>query len=218
MLDATEHVHELNGQAAELMSDIVQRRGQLKILDCELRIHSSDSAGIEGVTRVQVIHPDPSFKQALLKECFPDAYEEFLTREKLSCSFRFDTKPSVSAFPELQSRVREAEDLVPDINLEAFRDCMLEREAAVEELHGRYLELRSELSAEEGKLLPIELELRDLCSVNEGIAGVCSYRRAISKQLDVKGVHRAHPEAYSACLEQAPPHLRFSVVGSRDYA
>ena len=95
---------------------------------------------------------------------------------------------------------------------------MLERDAAVGELHGRYLELRSELSADEGRLLTIELELRDLCGVNEGIAGVCTYRRAISKHLDVKGVHRAHPEIYSACLAQAPPHLRFSVVESRDYA
>ena len=217
MLDPTEHVRELSGQASELMSDIVQRRGQLKILECQLRVLSSDSAGIEGITRVRIIHPDLSFKQALLKERFPDIYEEFLTREKLSCSFNFEAMPRITAFPALQSHMREARDRVPDINPGAFRDCMLEREAAVEELHGRYLELRSKLSADEGGLLTIELELRDLCGVNEGITGVCSYSRALSTHLDARGVHRAHPEIYSACLDQTPPHLRFSVVESRDY-
>ena len=218
ILDPTERMQRLHEQALELLSGVVQRGGEIDLVACELRALTSDSMGIEGVTRVRVTHPDSSFRQALLRERFSNIYEEFLTREKLGCGFQFVGKPRINEFPELRLRIAEARARIRDIAPEALGESTIERRPASEELHDRYLGLRSELTAEEGRLLPIELELRNLCGENEGIAGVCSYRRAISKRLDTRRLHRAHPDIHASCLVQAPANLRFSIVESRGYA
>ncbi len=218
ILDPTDRVRELHPQALELLSDIVQNRGKLQLAEYGLRSLTGDSLGVLGITRAQVIDPRPSFKQALLKERFSDVYEQFLTRDGFNCSFRFEAAPRITAFPDLRARMKDARATAPNLSPVDIRDEIRERDASAVELHNECLELRSELSSKEGEILLIELELRDLCGENEGFARVCSYKRTITRLLDVKALRQARPEVYSACLEKTPAHVRFSVVESRSYA
>ena len=164
---------------------------------------------------------DPSrrFSAGELKARHPDVHAQYCTIEELGCSFSFTNKPRINAYPEVQEALKAAKDAVVEVDVDEVQlDKHLPRDEETTNLHGDYLRLKGQLAEIEGDLVRYELDLRHICGENEGVEGICSYKRIPKKKFDDKAFQSEHPEFWEECHVDRPAQRRIKVLASRDYA
>jgi hypothetical protein len=181
-----------------------------------LRAITGLTAGIEGITQVSTTRPAVRFQANEFRETYGEIYQRYLTVDRLVCGFQFDGKPRVTAYPELHDAVKESKESVPELTSD-FTEEKTARTTNAASLHDHYLKKTEEAARIKFELLRVQLELRDFCGENEGIEGVCRYRREITQDLDKESLQRAHPEEYESCVREVQSKPRFKIMESRAY-
>lgn len=216
LLAPSDSIVELHASAQALLAEQVQNKLRLDHLENQLRSITGITAGIEGVTQVSSTRPGARFQAKEFRETYGDIYQRYLTVDRLVCGFQFEGKPRVTSYPELHEAVKESKEAVPELTSE-FSEEAIARTSDAASLHDRYLKETEEAARIKSELVLLQLELRDLCGENEGIEGVCHYRREITQDLDRDALQRAHPEEYESCVREVQSKPRFKIMESRAY-
>jgi hypothetical protein len=208
----------LHAEALRLLREITPREAELDAIASALRARTGASAGIEGVTRQWRIEPARVFREAVLRERFPEVHQAYRRLEDLECRFQVEGRPTIRDFPEVQARRNAARAAVPEVDPADWEPAPHRRSAQDEALHATWLRLQADLSLLVGELHLVELRLRDRCGEHAGIEGVCRYERTPVLKLDRAALRAERPEVIAACTTERPAHLRFALLGARSYA
>ena len=101
----------------------------------------------------------------------------------------------------------------------AVSDSLVNRDASVETLHQRWLELY-EKEAEEGIMAEYySLKIQHSCADNSEINGVCKWKREVQEKtsLDTTSLKENEPELYAKYMVSKPDKSRFTVTKYRSY-
>lgn len=141
------------------------------------------------------------FNEKLFESKYPDLYKQY-SNSKTSISGRFTVAKAKSWPSTLDVVSPELDDLITD-----FTE-MLEIDVIDEELefqiHDRYLEIVAFHKYAEWEMEKAEIALRNLTGLNEGIEGLCTWKRTESTKvtLDKKSLKANEPEKYASCEER----------------
>jgi hypothetical protein len=218
-IPATAEANRLHSEMKPLYVEHLKATTRQKACKSLLVAMLGNAGGINGVARVMVTKPSASFKVYDFKREMPDLYREFLIKPSHRCSFKLLEMPTLKDFPalkdDLDAAKLEVQKIAPgDVVLERIVD----RSAKVEALHSEYLELEMEKTRLEAEMLRYGLALRQLCGLNAGIEGVCSYKRDVTMAFDKDALEEQRPDLYQSYLRTGKPTRRVSVFTSRGYA
>jgi len=217
VIEANNNTRALHEKIVILLGDEVEATGLFKALEYRLRSVTGPAVGIKGVTEVTTTKAGRVFDIANFKKAEPDLYARYCLTNGLSCSFSFLGRPRINTYPEVQAALKKAKSTVVKIAVEEVTEDMLDRSDEVEKLHTEYLDLKAKLAGIQGDLIRHELELRYVCGENEGINGICTYRREIEKKFDKEAFKNDCPDLWDKFQIDRTSSLRFKVLPYRDY-
>jgi len=217
VIEANNDTRALHKEIVTLLGDEVETNGLFKALEYKLRSVTGTAAGIRGVTEVTTTKAGRVFNIANFKKAEPDLYTRYCLINELGCSFSFLGKPKINTYPEVQAALKRAESTVVKVAVEDVTAGMLDRSDEIEKLHTEYLDLKAKLAGIQGNLIRYELELRYGCGENEGINGICTYRREIEKKFDKEAFKNDCPDLWDKFQIDRTSSLRFKVLPYRDY-
>ena len=218
MLDPDERILELQEEVTTLLKDQLTLSKRLAIGKAGLALLTARSTGIEGVTKVTITDPEPSFSKAELKRNHPELHAQFKTRPAWSAKFAWLGKPRATSIPELQAEFNQAEAAVPGVAPDEVQlSERVPRSDEIVQIHGAWVELTAELAEVDTQLSLHQLELRDFCGSHKGINGVCTFVRGPKMEFDEEAFQLAHPDIYEESVTQGRPTRRFAVEKSRNY-
>ena len=125
---------------------------------------------------------DRSFDKKSFEDANPELFEEYQkTESKLSKSFTISGKPSAAkTYKELNQDLKKAKEELGEINTAS--DSLVNRDASIEALHQKWLELY-EKEAEEGIMGEYySLKIQHACADNFEINGVCKWKREVQEK------------------------------------
>jgi len=182
--------------------------------------------GIDGITKVTVKGGGaPSFKATIFRDSSPAnkaIYDSFCTKKSIAGSFRtedLDTK--AKKFPKLHLAEKEAKDKysADKATNDNLLDGVITRTKTLEDKHKEYIELIMQKEDVNVEIILRELEIKKLCGDNDGIEGICTWKRKESFTFDATAFKNQHPEIvndpqYHSVSQKT---VAISVNPSRDY-
>jgi len=217
VIEANNDTRALHKEIVTLLGAEVETKGRFEALEYRLKAMTGMAGGIEGVTKVTITGATRFFNTANFKKAEPNLYTQYCLIEDLGCSFSFLGKPQISAYPEVHTARKEAKSAVVPVAMGDVTSGMLDRSGEIENLHTEYLDLIAKLANIRRDLIRYELDLRYVCGKNEGIEGVCTYKREIEKKFDKEAFKKDHPDIWSKFETDRHGSLRFKVLPYRDY-
>ncbi len=136
----------------------------------------------------------------------------------MSKTFSISGKPSAAkSYKELNQDLKKAKEELGEINTAS--DSLVNRDASIEALHQKWLELY-EKEAEEGIMGEYySLKIQHACADNSEINGVCKWKREVQEKtsLDTAALKEQEPELYAKYMVTQSDNVRFSVTKYRSY-
>lgn len=182
--------------------------------------------GIDGITKVTVKGEGaPSFKAIIFRDSSPAnkvIYDSFVTKKSVSVSFKInDLGTKAKTFPKLHEddKAAKAKYTADKATNDNVVDGAITRTKTLEDKHKEYLELIMEKEEVDVEITLRELEIKKLCGSNEGIDGVCTWKRDEKFAFDATAFKNKHP----AIVKDAQYHsaakasVAIGVIASRDY-
>jgi hypothetical protein len=132
------------------------------------------------------------FDQKSFMEKYPDLYAKFVTKEK-SIKGRF-------LMNSVKKWNRTLEEISPDLSaiLTQFESELekVEGNSITTTIHNLYLGVISMQAYADWEKNLAEVQIKNLCGSNEGIEGICTWKRAeqIDEKFDRKALAEVHPE------------------------
>jgi len=182
--------------------------------------------GIDGITKVTVKGEGaPSFKATIFRYSSPTnkvIYDSFVTKKSIGGSFKcLGVNTKAKTFPVLHNEEKAAKDKYTADK--ATNDNVVAgtvtRTKTLEDKHKEYLELIMEKEEVDVEITLRELEIKKLCGSNEGIDGVCTWKRDEKFAFDATAFKNKHP----AIVKDTQYHsaskasVAIGVIASRDY-
>ncbi|MBT04152.1 MAG: hypothetical protein CMA92_00040 [Euryarchaeota archaeon] len=182
--------------------------------------------GIDGITKVTVRGGgSPSFTATIFRDSSPAnkaIYDSFCTKKSIGGKFKtedLDTK--AKKFPKLHLEEKAAKDkyTADKATHDNIVDGSIPRTKMLEDKHKEYIQLVMEKEEVEVEIILRELEIKKLCGDNDGIEGICTWKRKESFAFDATAFKNQHPEI----VEDPKYHsvskktVAISVNPSRDY-
>jgi len=193
----------------ELLRKRQELRKKTNDIRSRLRSLTGKTLGIEGVTVHTIIRDEPYFRNSDFAERYPELHEKF-SKPVFRCDFIFDEPPIRRIIPAPD----ETRSGPPPRELQGIRKKPARQALA---LHRQHLEILSESEDAESQLFLLGLQLKQICAQNEGIDGLCTYRRRWERQLAHDALQRSHPELYGRYGGRKREFCRFRVLPYREY-
>lgn len=176
------------------------------------------SAGqnVEDFINVQRRSGKTKFDSKAFKEKYPEIYEQFVIRKpKIRGSFRptaSDKSTKTLMEVDLQAH-RVIEDLLSKIESPGNM-----HNAA--EIHDAFLSVKSQLAFAEWETNVSLVQLRILCGTNDGIDGICSWKRTayVDEKLDEKSLKDTYPDLvieFTTMTEETTAYILENKVAQR---
>ena len=143
------------------------------------------------------------FDQKSFMEKYPDLYAKFVTQEK-SIKGRF-------LMTSVKKWNRTLEEISPDLSaiLTQFESELekVEGNSITTTIHNLYLGVISMQAYADWEKNLAEVQIKNLCGSNEGIEGICTWKRAeqIDEKFDRKALAEAHPEIVEEFMITSAP-------------
>ena len=200
---------------------------QLSIITEFLKLSTDKNrGGIDGITTVNVRgEGDPKFKYQLFRDSSPEnklIYEKFLTKRKISGPFKCSGVETKSKnHPALHKSEKAAKDKysAEKATIDNVVDGTVSRTTTLENKHEEYINLIVEKEEITAEIFTRELEIMKACGDNEGIEGICVWKRQEKFDFDETSFKRAHPELFNdiAYHGATKASVSISVTKSRNY-
>jgi len=193
--------------------ELLRKRQELreKTNDIRSRLCSltGKTLGIEGVTVRSIIRDEPYFRYSDFAQRYPELYEKF-SKPVFCRDFMFDE-------PAIRRIIPAPDETRPGPSPRELRGITIKpaRQALV--LHRQHLEILSESEDTESQLFLLGLQLKQICAENEGIDGLCTYRRRWERRLDHDALQRSHPELFGRFGGKKMEYCRFRILPYRRY-
>ena len=182
--------------------------------------------GIDGITKVTVRGGgSPSFTATIFRDSSPAnkaIYDSFCTKKSIGGKFKtedLDTK--AKKFPKLHLEEKAAKDkyTADKATHDNIVDGLIPRTNMLEDKHKEYIQLVMEKEEVEVEIILRELEIKKLCGDNDGIEGICTWKRKESFAFDTTAFKKQHPEIVEDPKYQSvsKTSVAISVISSRDY-
>jgi len=182
--------------------------------------------GIDGITKVTVKGGgSPTFKVALFKDSSPAnkaIYDSFCTKKSITGTFKSDDlETKAKKFPKLHLAEKQAKDnySADKATNDNIIDGKIARTKSLADKHKEYLDLVMQKEDVSSEITLRELEIKKLCGANDGIEGICTWKRKESFAFDATAFKNQHPEIVNDPKFQSVSKktVAISVNPSRDY-
>ena len=182
--------------------------------------------GIDGITKVTVKGEGaPSFKATIFRDSSPAnkvIYDSFVTKKSVSGSFKTDNLATkAKTFPKMHEDEKAAKakytaDKATNANVV---DGVVSRTKALEDKHKEYLDLVMEREEVDVEITLRELEIKKICGSNDGIEGICIWKRDDKFAFDATAFKNKHPKIVNdpKYHSAANASVAIGVIVSRDY-
>ena len=192
---------------------------QQDIIELEMRKLTLATGGLDGVATQIMVAGGNSFDKKSFEAANPEICAQYQkTESSMSKTFAISGKPSASnSYKELNQDLKKATKELAEVT--AVSDSLVNRDASVETLHQRWLELY-EKEAEEGIMAEYySLKIQHACADNSEINGVCKWKREVQEKtsLDSTSLKENEPELYAKYMVSKPDKSRFTVTKYRSY-
>ena len=150
---------------------------QQDMITIEMRKLTSTSGGLEGVATQTLVAGGQKFDKKSFEAANPEICAKYQkTESKMSKTFTISGKPSAAkTYKELNQDLKKVKEELSEINTAS--DSLVNRDASIEDLHQKWLELY-EKEAEEGIMGEYySLKIQYACADNSEINGVCKWKR-----------------------------------------
>ncbi len=188
-------------------------------IEWELRRLAANSAGIDGIATQSMPAPSILFDAKRLESERSALFNRFtLNKEKVKGSFSIEGKPKPATFAsELHMVVKGKKERFGGVT--TISSDVKRRSASAKKWHAEWLRLHSELADLNWNSERLEVELKSLCGVAEGIEGVCNWKRerSTAAAFDRKAFKKAHPRIYESYTKTGNPSVRFKIEDKRPY-
>jgi len=182
--------------------------------------------GIDGITKVTVRGGgSPSFTATVFRDSSPAnkaIYDSFCTKKSITGTFKtddLDTK--AKKFPQLHLAEKAAKEkyAADKATHDNIVDGVIPRTKTLEDKHKEYIELVMKKEDVNVEIILRELEIKKLCGDNDGIEGICTWKRKESLAFDATAFKNQHPEIvedpqYHSVSQKT---VAIGVNSSRDY-
>lgn len=221
---ADPHEQATHAKLIDITSELNRLTAEQKIIEFQLRSSMGTARGLKGVVSVEFKTPKPDFDEGSFSEDHRELFNQFLVspEPKVTGSFLLSGKPAKKDLPKkLAERHAKLAKLVPDLNHpDDVSADPAARDELAEQLHEKYLENLRELSQLEFDADLLEVELKVACIEHEGIEGVCTWKRKLTKsnpKFDQKSFKEACPELYESYLRKKDDTVSVVVSRGRPY-
>ena len=227
-----------------LLGDKRQLEAKSEIAEINLRILTSNTLGIEGITDRYMRGGGQRFNERGVKVDHPEVYQKYVeiqtqtyepeteTIERFSSRFTVLKKPTIRNFPELQQELNDNKAKSDASKAEDLDETLLEQTEESRVFHEAFLDTRQKIGILDGRIDALELKLRYHCKENDGIEGICNYIRKLDiiepdpdakpevseyEYFDSQKFEESEPELYKQYLQEMPSSPVFQVIKYRDY-
>ena len=228
----------------DLLGDKRRLEAKEEIAEINLRILTSNTRGIEGITDRYLRGGGQRFSERDVKKDHPKIYQKYVEIqtqtyepeteivENFSSRFTVLKKPSIKNFPELQQELNANKEKFKASKTEGLDETLLDQTAESRAFHEEFLDTRQKIGILDGRIEALKLELRHHCRDNEGIEGICNYVRKLDRiepdpdakpevreyeYFDSQKFEESEPELYKQYLQEMPSSPVFQVIKYRDY-
>ena len=220
--NAAEKIHE---KLVQIVIDIQELDFHISIQKLHFKLETAGhEGGIDGITTLKIKGiGDPKFKPALFKAANEPVYNQFCTKRKISVSKGFAILPQTKSknHPKLHEAEKAAKAAFemnkPVVGMTV--NGTVKRTSALEKAHEAYINLLQDKEVLTEQKEMYEFELKKMCGLNEGIDGICKWKRTEKFEFDETAFKRTHPNLYldPQFYEQSAESIAISVIGARNY-
>ena len=235
---------DIHNSLKDLLGDKRQLEAKEEIAEINLRILTSNTRGIEGITDRYLRGGGQRFSERDVKKEHPEVYQKYVEMqtqtyepeteiiERFSSRFTVLKKPSIINFPELQQELNENKTKLADSKKEDLDKKVLQQTKQSRAFHEEFLDTRQKIGILDGRIDALGLKLRYHCRDNDGIEGICNYVRKLDiekpdpdakpevseyEYFDSQKFEESEPELYKQYLQEMPSSPVFQVIKYRDY-
>ena len=189
------------------------------IVTAELRKLAMSTSGLENVAVQSSVNINPKFDKKLFESENAEILAKYQkTESKMGRSFTIAGKPSpTKSFKDIK---KDLDDFLAEIEkVSSVSDSVIPRDAKVESLHQKWLELH-EKEADEAIMSDIfELKIKHACGENLAVDGVCRWKREMKEttSLDTIALKKNEPDLYEKYLVPQSEQIRFKITDFRSY-
>ena len=189
------------------------------IVTAELRKLAMSTSGLENVAVQSSVNMNPKFDKKTFESDNAAIFAKYQkTESKMGRSFTITGKPSPTK--SFKDTKKELDDFLDGIEkVSSVSDSVISRDAKVESLHQKWLELH-EKEADEAIMSNIfELKIKHACGGNLAVDGICRWKREIKEttSLDTAALKKNEPELYEKYMIPQDDQIRFKVTDFRSY-
>lgn len=189
------------------------------IVTAKLRKMTSSNSHLDGVSVLSLVPRKDKFDEVGFENKHPGVLAKFMkAEEKISRSYTIANKPSAAkSHKVVNSELKEIKSKHEEITV--VSDSIVARDSSIESLHNEWLGLH-EMEAESKIMAEIySLRLQHACGENEGIEGVCKWKRNMQtkESLDTDALMTAEPSIYEKFLVPQTDIAKYVVTKYRSY-
>lgn len=235
---------EIHNSLKDLFGEKRQLEAKEEIAEINLRLLTSNTQGIEGITERYLRSSRPRFNEREVKKNHLEVYQKYVEIqtqtfepeteiiENFSSRFNVLKKPRITDFPELRQELNENKEKLDGLKKGELEEKILEQTEQSRNFHNNFLDTRQEIGILDGQIDALGLKLRHHCRDNDGIEGICSYIRKLDiiepdpdakpevseyEYFDSQKFEESEPELFGKYLQEVPPSAVFQVIKYRDY-
>jgi len=219
---AAEKIHK---KLVQIVVDLQELDFHISIQKLHFKLETAGhEGGIDGITTLKIKGiGDPDFKKALFKTANEPLYNQFCTKRIISVSKGFAIMPQTKS--KNHPKLHEAEKAAK-AKFEANKPVIghtvngtVTRTSALEKAHDAYISLLQDKESLTEEKEMCEFELKKMCGLNEGIDGICKWKRTEKFEFDQTAFKRTHPNLYldQQFWKQSAESIAITVIGARNY-
>jgi hypothetical protein len=212
---------DLHMGARKLKTRLVPEKLRRQIAESRLTAATGSTLGIEGIVRVNRIEATARFSPRLAEERFP-ALVERCRASKTEGRFCWLKTPSPHSFAAANEEAKQAITAAGAAantiltNGEGLRG-LVARTPEHERLHDEFLRATQQVTYLEADLADLQTRLTIGLGEDEGLVGICSYKRYARARIDQNQFRETFPSEAAQCDEPVPAQLRKRVYPTRSY-
>jgi hypothetical protein len=194
--------------------------GELKLIRSELVSKLGKGGSIQGVISISLTSAGTTFNSKKFEEEHPELYRNYLVdkEDKIGGTFSVVGKQMFKKIaPDLDEKIKA-------LPKEDFKDNDLEQALSlteeVKQIHLRHLELLKREKVLEWEMDLLESQLKSAVAMNDGIEGVCNWKREKKEQkpqFDESKFKTELPELYAQFSSPKPGVYKVTINNTRPY-
>lgn len=224
------NVKKANKKSLALEQQIIQIKGEINILKAKTELSKhvfytllGSNGTIDGVLRIKYTPGKFDFDKKAFESAHPALFKKYTLARADSFKHTLNYHNSsgyslVTIDPTLQASVKA---LSPTTYSATQLSGKVKRTKKMEKLHLAHLKMLKELKLKEYAIELLEYELKTIIGLNDGIDGICTWKRFYSPQspeFNEAEFKKAHPKMHASFLTTPPKEVfAIDIEKSRPY-